>query len=685
MYCRTCGSQLGNGQIICLNCHNREHRLDTPRKNKKTRIIIGAICAVLIISSGYYFIGINSYDVSEMLTLVTNVGQSDNAEPVKQRESVIDPEPVVERGPITEPVVESNTEPEPVVERGPITEQEPVVESNTEPEPVVERGSPIVDDDDDKVVDNTRDNEATKPITLHLDPTSKTTYNKGETISITGEIKPITDNISIHMTIKREDGSIVTDTQTSTNDDGRYALEIISGGPTWSSDGKYTITVQYEENQKTTTFNYNNESKEKPKPVNQQEEEPNCSSNEEIKTVGGKRVCVPVDNNDNNDQASVSLVVRTDQDRYVIGDSIVVSGTVTNIAAGSTIPIEIRILNSNNESAAYSKESHDDAGNFSKSFTVTGSKFAANGTYQAIAKYDMNYTSIVKFEFGEGSSEPNCSSNEEIKTVNGERVCVPIDNNDNNNQISENFIVRTDQDRYVVSNSIVVSGTVTNIAAGSAVPITIRILNSDNDPAAFAEVNHDDAGNFTKLFIATGPAFAVNGTYQVITKYGANDTSIIRFEFSNDSSEPSPNPVVEQSEEPNCSAGEQIQTVNGERVCVPVDNNNDNNNQTSVSLVVRTDQDRYVIDDNIIVNGTVTNIAANSTIPIIIEILNSDNASAALAEVNHDDVGKFSKSFTATESEFAVNGTYQVIAKYDMNYTSIVRFEFGNSTSELSP
>jgi len=86
--------------------------------------------------------------------------------------------------------------------------------------------------------------------------TDKNSYSDREKIRISGDVRALLLQTPVTLRILSPNGNLVTIAQVQVDVDGTFYTELTAGGPTWSSQGTYTIKVLYGSNARTaeTTF-----------------------------------------------------------------------------------------------------------------------------------------------------------------------------------------------------------------------------------------------------------------------------------------------------------------------------------------------------------------------------------------------------------------------------------------------
>jgi predicted secreted protein with PEFG-CTERM motif len=78
--------------------------------------------------------------------------------------------------------------------------------------------------------------------------------------------------------------------------------------------------------------------------------------------------------------------------------------------------------------------------------------------------------------------------------------------------------VTTDKSSYTIDDTIVISGQVAAVVPQT--PLTVQILDSNNNLIQIAQIDVSSDGKFTKSFLASGPLWKANGSYTVKVQYG---------------------------------------------------------------------------------------------------------------------------------------------------------------------
>ena len=88
--------------------------------------------------------------------------------------------------------------------------------------------------------------------------TDKTSYEDGDTILVTGEVRELLSGYPISLRVIAPNGNLVSVAQIDVGSDKKFSTELIAGGALMRSEGTYTITVLYGTESRTseTTFTF---------------------------------------------------------------------------------------------------------------------------------------------------------------------------------------------------------------------------------------------------------------------------------------------------------------------------------------------------------------------------------------------------------------------------------------------
>ena len=97
-------------------------------------------------------------------------------------------------------------------------------------------------------------------------------------------------------------------------------------------------------------------------------------------------------------------------------------------------------------------------------------------------------------------------------------------------QTAPNITVATDKLSYTIGNTIVISGAVKAVVPGT--PLTIQILDSNNNLVQIAQIDVSQDGNYATNVLASGPLWKSSGIYTVKIQYGPSVTAQTTFTFA---------------------------------------------------------------------------------------------------------------------------------------------------------
>jgi predicted secreted protein with PEFG-CTERM motif len=75
--------------------------------------------------------------------------------------------------------------------------------------------------------------------------TDKTSYQDGDIIVVSGQVRDLLSGTPISMIVKAPNGNLVSIAQVNVNGDRTYSTQITAGGSLMKESGSYSITVQY--------------------------------------------------------------------------------------------------------------------------------------------------------------------------------------------------------------------------------------------------------------------------------------------------------------------------------------------------------------------------------------------------------------------------------------------------------
>ena len=211
--------------------------------------------------------------------------------------------------------------------------------------------------------------------------TDKNSYIKGDEIKVFGKITNPNNDTAIQIVTKYS-GNTVNITQISHDQNGLFSTTIESGGPLWDS-GSYELTVYYGDISTTKIIDVT--------------EKITCSGGYEL--VNGE--CRPI-------EIPSTISVQSDKLRYDEGDTIKISGKVTNYEPGTMVTVVIESASENHTSTRETTPNID--GTFLISLPSDPAKFKNDAIYTFTATYE-NISATDNFYFyavdgGETESGP---------------------------------------------------------------------------------------------------------------------------------------------------------------------------------------------------------------------------------------------------------------------------------------
>ena len=210
-------------------------------------------------------------------------------------------------------------------------------------------------------------------------------------------------------------------------------------------------------------------------------------------------------------QPTVSLT--TDRQSYNQGDTIIISGKVSNSV--QHVAVTLRIFNSHGDLLSVSQILPSSDGSFTKTILATGPLWADAGTYTVTYQYgSLGIPSNQTFYYNGGNGQSTVTPS------------VPTQPS----PISPLITVSVDKSSYTYGNTIAVSGMVQQVVPGT--PVSIEILDPNNNMALTDSVDVTPDGKYVYTTSAAGPYWKLNGSYTVKVQYGPpNVTAQTTFAF----------------------------------------------------------------------------------------------------------------------------------------------------------
>ena len=86
--------------------------------------------------------------------------------------------------------------------------------------------------------------------------TDKTAYSEGEVIMVTGDVRDLYAGTPVSLIVKAPNGNMVSIAQLTVGADKKFSTEITAGGSLMRAEGTYTITVQYGNDNRSSTTSF---------------------------------------------------------------------------------------------------------------------------------------------------------------------------------------------------------------------------------------------------------------------------------------------------------------------------------------------------------------------------------------------------------------------------------------------
>ncbi len=338
--------------------------------------------------------------------------------------------------------------------------------------------------------------------------TDQSSYQEGDTIVISGEVRDRLYNSPISITVFSPDGLTIASAIVYIDSYNKFQREITAGG-TMIDEGTYTIRVQVYIDSAVrtaeTTFEF------------QSSQQPDCGPNQ-VFQLG---VCQDID---------VMSSVNVDLEIYPVpfdktaNDMVTLEFTAKSDAlkgalTGAIDHLDYKVIISKDGNEIWSQQFHDHDGNLelkitpsegtftttggqevgtseTKAFMVKGPVFMDNGNYQVTAQ-------IVGIEFNPLPTPLTDDFNMQV---------------DGGKPLPTSITVSIDKLTYDFSSTIFVNGKVTNPKSGTFVALLVK--NPTNQIVTVDELSIDTYGSFNTRLSTTGNNWAEDGTYTIRIQYG---------------------------------------------------------------------------------------------------------------------------------------------------------------------
>lgn len=203
-----------------------------------------------------------------------------------------------------------------------------------------------------------------------------------------------------------------------------------------------------------------------------------------------------------------TLTIQTDLPSYKLGNTIVLTGHITNLQSSSAITI--RVFNPSQNLISVSQILPSSDGSFTKTILTVLPLWSESGTYTIVTQYGKYIQTSTTFSYiGQSSSS---------------------------------ITVTTDKPSYSYGNTILISGKVQGDILQN-VPMSIRIVTPSGNLVIADQLSVGSDGTFSRTISSSGSSWSDAGTYQIVVQYGSSDrTSQTTFQFSGTNTSPTPTP-----------------------------------------------------------------------------------------------------------------------------------------------
>jgi plastocyanin len=220
------------------------------------------------------------------------------------------------------------------------------------------------------------------PITVS---TRSAYYEEGDTIRISGGVGQLLSNAQITLMIFDPLGNEVLNKKISVGPYKKFVLELTAGDENWIYDGLYTLRAIYSTKDRLaeTTFEYK----------------------------GIEGISAP---------ELPTISVLTDKPEYDIGDVIIISGNVKDPDVYAGIPVTIRIIDPEGNSASVFSAIPTVANTFSTQISTIMPPWESSGVYEVIVNFrDQTASTTFLFSSGDTTSTP------QLEPPKGGEVVIP--------------------------------------------------------------------------------------------------------------------------------------------------------------------------------------------------------------------------------------------------------------------
>ncbi|MGB6463109.1 MAG: PKD domain-containing protein [Nitrosotalea sp.] len=350
---------------------------------------------------------------------------------------------------------------------------------------------------------NTNQNSTTTTTPQMTVTTDQTSYNQGDAIHISGSVNPVESNTAIAVLVRDPLSNLVSEAQPSLSSSGSFSVTLKANGPLWKQAGTYTVIALYDKvANTTTTFSFS----------------------------GGNG--------------------------QIIANTPVTSDTFQINAAGQTYSVPYTIK----EGTVKSMDVYADKLTLEITIAATSDGSITVDLPRTLMDAKINGTDDNLIVMVSGTPVQFT----ETKDTNSRALSIPFHSSDTLIDIVGTMIagssvtstppptpqpvsvtVSTDRSSYSMGDTIMISGKVQPVIAGTIV--SISVFDSYHDGGGVAQLFPASDGSFTKSFISTGYLWKTSGTWTVKVQYGRPEIEATTTFYFNAGNVIPPQPYTQKS------------------------------------------------------------------------------------------------------------------------------------------
>jgi len=342
-------------------------------------------------------------------------------------------------------------------------------------------------------------------------------------------------------------------------------------------------------------------------------------------------------------QYTLPIVVTTDKSSYSDGETIIISGEVSDLLSGYAVTLQV--IDPNGDLIILQQLDVGADKMFSTELTAGGSLWEDSGTYTITVLYGTSARTAETTFYFQISQQPS--------------DCGPYQIFQNGQCVDIGFItitVSTDRLSYKEGDIIRISGKVSDILENFAV--SLQVVSPQGLRVTVQQLDVSYSGSFSTELTAGGPLWEDSGTYTIKVLYARGDISAeteFYFQSSQQPSDCGPNQVFQLG------------------LCQDI---GDSGPQ---AFTIDTDQPSYDDGDTIRISGNVGTVSASyPDQPVSIIVIGPDGKTVAIAQTIPSSNGSFSHILIVGGS-MQISGVYEVTATYGTQ-KSTTTFSFESST-----